>query len=298
MDVLSLAQQYVELQAEGGRAWRGDCPRCHHKGGFVVAEDKRRNGWRWWANCCGDRRGGDAHDLIKWLGLRRKELAERSTSFSPSGETTPRLPVKEQFDAAYWRRLLYGTQRNLTPDSEVGAYLLGRELQPDTWRRFGLGAGHRAGKPAILIPWFVGGHLRGGRYRLLNPVTKKERYSWWKGSDTDKRLFGSHVLQNRHILVICEGELNGMSIYQATGGAVDILSTGSENATPPTSARWALAWSDVLCWFDKEERAGAWATALHGRAISLRGADANDLLKAGELAEFLRYTMKVKKERC
>lgn len=282
MDVLSFAQQNFQLHKEGSFSYRAACPVCGSASGFVLARDTQRpeKGWRFWLNCCGDRRGGDAGDLAKLLNI----------PFSPSGECIKQSVKSEApaFDASYWHKLLCGTRRNLSPDSEGGAYLLGRGIQPATWAKFGLGFGHRAGQPALLIPWFVGGHLKGGRYRLLHPESKQQRYAWWRGSECHDRLFGGHTHQQRRTLFIVEGELNAMSIYQVAADAVDVLSTGSENATVPTSVRWADSWDRVYYWFDKVERANAWGTALHGRTVT-PDVDANELLQAGELIDLLRY---------
>ena len=93
---------------------------------------------------------------------------------------------------------------------------------------------------------------------------------------------------NSHTLIVCEGELNSMSIWQATGGSVDVLSTGTENAPIPDSPWWANRWANVFCYFDKCDKAKAWAKALHGKAICPE-VDANELLQAGELADLLKF---------
>ena len=288
MDVLALAQQHIELHKEGNFAYRSSCPLCGHAGGFVVARDNiRQNAWRYWLNCCGDRRGGDAADLAKLLRI----------PFSPQANATRTPPLNDapKFDTSYWHKILHGTQRNLTADSEGGAYLLSRGLQPETWATFKLGYGHRAGQAALLIPWFISGHLKGGRYRLLNPETKQQRYAWWKGSETLGKLFGGHTHQQRRTLFIVEGEINAMSIYQVVGNQVDVLSTGSENATPPTNARWADSWDNVYCWFDKCERAHRWARVMKGIPIAIKE-DANKLLEDKNLAEFCKdvFDMKIR----
>jgi len=57
------------------------------------------------------------------------------------------------------------------------------------------------------------------------------------------RLFGGCALSgpdNVPALVLCEGELNAMSVWQTTCGAVDVLSMGSENAHLTDAAIWVI----------------------------------------------------------
>ena len=286
MNVLTFAISHgIDIKSEGRTSYRATCPRCAKVGGMVISRDKRNpdKAWRYWLNCCGDSRGGDVADL--------RQILQGRSHFSPKviTDVVSDEKLERKFDAAFWRRNLYGTQLNLKEDSPGGQYLLSRGLLPATWERYQVGEGHRAGEAALLLPWFNQGHLVGGRFRLLNAPDKKQRYAWWTGSECYSKLYGSHAMGgNSHTLIVCEGELNSMSIWQATGGSVDVLSTGTENAPIPDSPWWANRWANVFCYFDKCDKAKAWAKALHGKAICPE-VDANELLQAGELADLLKF---------
>ena len=92
-------------------------------------------------------------------------------------------------------------------------------------------------------------------------------------------------------LILCEGEINAMSLYQvAHETGVDVLSVGSEAASIPQGIiSIAGRYGAVFTWFDRAGRAAEAARVLAGaHAISVpNGQDANDLLQAGRLGGFL-----------
>ena len=143
---------------------------------------------------------------------------------------------------------------------------------------------------AISIPWFVGGKLRGIRYRFLEQQ-RKDKQTAHIGSRFAKYLYGGHVLsthlRNRSSLVIVEGEINAMSIWQvAHTSKVDVLSLGSESQrlTQPMIDH-ANKYRAIILWLDANERAAKNAHLLPDAYTfhSPNGQDANDLLQAGKL---------------
>ena len=91
--------------------------------------------------------------------------------------------------------------------------------------------------------------------------------------------------------MLCEGELNAASIWQAAHlSGVDVLSLGSESQRL-TEAMIAYAgkFGQVIAWADRAEIAAGLRAALPGSFAvqSPKGRDANDLLKAGLLGGFL-----------
>jgi hypothetical protein len=97
-------------------------------------------------------------------------------------------------------------------------------------------------------------------------------------------------------LLVCEGELNGMSCWQAGHPAgLDVVSLGSEGGTVPSWLRTlAGRYGAVLAWLDKPERSAAALDALGGTpGLALHSqtpdgkVDANDLLRAGQLGRRL-----------
>jgi len=114
-------------------------------------------------------------------------------------------------------------------------------------------------------------------------------------------LFGGCALSgpdNVPALVLCEGELNAMSVWQNTAGAVDVLSTGGKDTYLTEAAiRAILKYKRVIVWMDRTETAKNYMAALPG-AVGYRspfpdntgdyGMDANDCLLTRKLHELLQ----------
>jgi hypothetical protein len=231
------------------------------------------------------------------------------------------------------QRKLHKAQALLNDDAGAAgrAYLEGRGLHPATCAAFGLGLANvglpgtwdettrthtHPLQPAVVIPWFAQGGQRlvGLRYRFLQAhtysladgkeQTAKQSAQW--GSDFTRRLFGGQVLpefvfmpatepsaERGRTLLICEGEINCMSIYQiAHETRLDVLSIGSEaGALPNRFEAWAGRYGQILTWLDDPALVAKVALKLQGaHAIdskSMGGNDANDLLQQGLLGAFL-----------
>ncbi|HMN27943.1 MAG TPA: toprim domain-containing protein [Caldilineaceae bacterium] len=208
------------------------------------------------------------------------------------------------------------------PEAAPGRdYLEGRGLAPHTWSQYKLGYAPAVslpgteGKqrvPGIVIPWYVAGKVCAIRYRFLcedkhivtkangEQVTKKghkyididgnervEKQSALFGSQFAGRLFGGQALmgcaENHRWLLICEGEINAMSIWQVAGDTgLDVLSLGGQDSKlSPKAIEYAQQYKRVLVWADKGDIAQKLMAALLG-AYGMRspgGKDANDLLK-------------------
>jgi hypothetical protein len=109
------------------------------------------------------------------------------------------------------------------------------------------------------------------------------------------------------VLVLVEGEFNALSIWQVLHdpgpwavppayhlAPVDVLSFGSESGSRARDLpEVAAGYERAVVWADRHERAAEGAALLRGHGIqaiavsSPGGADANDLLRAGLLVEFL-----------
>lgn len=218
-----------------------------------------------------------------------------------------------------------------TAGAVAHAYLEKRGLLSHTWLAYGLGFDPAVGlpgtydneskqrshpvQPAIVIPWLAdaGKRLVAVRYRFLQEHTykdtegneRKAKQTALYGSDFEKRLFGGQALpdfvflpaaercaEQHRTLVLCEGEINAMSIWQACQHTrLDVVSIGSETATLPAKfgENFAAHYGQVITWLDKPDLATKVALSLPGaHAInSPQGKDANDLLQAGLLGAYL-----------
>ena len=154
-------------------------------------------------------------------------------------------------------------------------------------------------QPAIAIPWYNAGKLVGVRYRFLQwhiypdiaGDERKEKQGALYGSDF-AGLWGEQgrSANGGELLVITEGEINAMSVFQASAGGVDIASIGSESA-PVTPEMVAICqkYQRVVFWADQEKVVLKKLDKLPGcyGYVNPDGKDANDLLKDGTLANVL-----------
>ena len=198
------------------------------------------------------------------------------------------------------------------------AYLEGRGLTPETCKLFGLGyapevslpgtwnkktrAFSHSQQPAIVIPWLSGSNkkLVAIRYRFFEKHVyadvkgnqRKAKQTALYDSDFSKRLYGGHCLRNLNggeILIICEGEINAMSLWQTCKHA-DVLSMGSEGQRfADRFNEFAQQWPKIITWLDNPELAKQVALSISGaHAISSPGGkDANDLMMDGILEDYM-----------
>ena len=212
----------------------------------------------------------------------------------------------------------YLSGRGLTPETwaAFGLGYVPRVSLPNTRRDDGSYSYPR--QPAIVLPWYKDGHLVAVRYRFLtnhfytdrdgreckgekNKGTRMKGYGPTSGnvfgtqavpSFCGKPLDGGTGALSLRTLIICEGEFNAMSIWQAaSASAVDAISIGSESASAP---EWlielASRYGTVIMWVDRLEVAQKLQRALPGAfAVTSEmcgGNDANDLLR-GHLGGYL-----------
>lgn len=315
-DLLALAERYTQLRKNSRRDWAGPCPRCGGTDRFHVFQSGGE--WRWRCYQCHEK-PADAIAFVRWLHshLSFVDAVNQLTGVlpppSPPAQTQRRQQVAAQ--PAGWREraermVAEAHERLWRPEGELArAYLESRRLEPAAWLAFGVG--YRAdvavpgtdGKkraPAIVLPWRAGGRLVAVRYRFLTEQNGA-KITAESGSQFAGRLFGGQALprvaERLRTLVIVEGEINCMSIWQCAGSPtrsfdwrMDVLSLGSESARlSPAAVAAAQQYSRVLVWADRSEVARELAAALPN-AYPVRspgGKDANDLLREGLLGGFL-----------
>lgn len=316
-DIVELASRYVALERASGNEWQGPCPRCGGENRFHCKTDG------WFCRQCRpiDPNHGwhGAIDFVVWhLGLGFRDAVSFLTGvplenemnaqpslrqFSPvdgSAQKKTRAPQSEE-----WRvraaQLVEESREALFsgPDRRGEAYLLGRGLEPHVWMYFSLGyAQHynpdtRQDEPAIVLPWVSKVGIPAVRFRFLKPV--KQKIVSLKGSEFTGLLFGRQGLaggnEGRRTLVLCEGEINALSIWQvAHETGLDVLSMGSESAKlTPAMIDYAQRFIRVIVWMDKPEIARELQAQIPGAGSisSPEGQDANDLLRKGSLGHYL-----------
>lgn len=294
VDLRRLAADVTPLRHASGTAeLQGPCPRCGGTDRLHVRQDG------WFCRQCApfdDHGWHDAIDWYQWLhGCTFTEaLAMLGTSPTPTRTPAPApAPTRrtaQETPAPAWQReqtAALARARDAMPNSPAYAYAIERGLTDDAIETFRLGFNPDAANlgPALVIPWFRAGNLNALRYRYLAPGATPKLKSEY-GSRSGGLLYGGHALRGKGLyLVLCEGELNAISIWQVADRAgVDVLSLGGESSTLTAAAiAHARTYRCVLVWMDKRERAEANAKLVGGGAYwseqDGRKTDANDHLQ-------------------
>jgi hypothetical protein len=326
IDLISLAGQYTELsRASGTKEWQGACPKCggddrfHVKtGGFFCRQCKsmESNNGIWY----------DQIDFVRWMdgcdfASAVNKLVGRLPLATNAAPQTAQKAIQHEHHTGWVDKasaIVESAHAALMAGGAGFDYLAGRGISQAAMQTFNLGFApavslpgtwddkkriHTQPKhPAIVIPWLRRGKVTGIRYRFLTThvyvdLSGKERTTKQSAVyDSDfTGLFGGQAVlgcaEGQRTLVICEGELNAISIWQITKNwNFDVLSLGSESGkiTQPM-LDYAKRFGRLLIWLDREDLVERMMTimpesfGIHARVVDGRKQDANNLLQAGTL---------------
>jgi len=311
LDLVSLAERRSELKkVTSGGEWAGPCPKCGGDDRFHVTEDWffcGRNG-----SGCHNKRG-DVIAFVQWienlpyieaiLHLDGKAAALTSAPARKRQAAPARAERLENWQQEAQALVEKAEMLLLTSGLSVQTELLRRGLSSSTCFAWRLGAVKRyhpalkEKRSAIVLPWLEadGETVQAVQFRFVDVTKEQGRFSQHK--DGDRRLFGLHRLRGQPVLIVCEGELNAVSIWQEVTGA-DVLSFGPEDNAKSEAALENLRglagdYQHVIVWADKPVVAKAVQQDLPGafgfRSPVENGAevDANDWLQRGLLSELL-----------
>ncbi|PLS77238.1 MAG: hypothetical protein CYG59_24845 [Chloroflexi bacterium] len=253
------------------------------------------------------------HNMQEWLDVIGLYQAVNGCSFleacaalggHPNMPATVLEPRKAAERPQIWRsdawqadaraRISDAIQRLDSDAGKVGRdYLLKRGIQPETWRAWSLGYGRdEYGQWGITLPWMVGNLCTMLNYRRVATHAKVKCLA--KG-DSERILYGVQMLDmSVRGLVIVEGELNAVSIWQAARDlGLSVVSIGSQTPSDRTKEairKLAAKFARVIVWCDEAGNAQAVMQAVGPHAEgrqSPRGLEANDLLQQGLLRAFM-----------
>lgn len=317
-DLLSLAEGDTALK-RAGAYYVGPCPFCGGRDRFTLKNTK--DGSRWHCRKCGD---GKYHTPIDYI-MQRDKLDFKAALSQMGGQvqhitTRPRIqparPVITLPDADWQRdalRDVWAACDALDTDAgQVGREYLQRRgihlagaavvwqvgFAPQVWD-----AKSKRMRPAIVLPWWertqdgADPTITAIKYRFVDQDPDGGRYTSRAGGT--QLLYGLwDVLPGCHTLLLVEGEINALSVWQMRPEGVTVLSFGSEGATRPEILKAiASRYRRVFVWADNPKRAGELRGILPGCA-ALRSPiidglewDANQMLQARVLADFLTRTL-------
>lgn len=343
INLIDFAGRFTELRKVTAGEFHGPCPFCGGTDRFRVRAD--------FFACRICKRTGDAIAFVQQKqGVSFTEAVSilggdmstiKADKVRPTNKVT--LPTASVWDEPKQRREALEMHGKLlagqTGLSKMAlAYLQGRRIEPVTIEAFKIGyAGmglpgtwDRENKDrcypaqvAISLPWFnLDGALNAVKYRFIESHTytdtdgKERTENKTSRGSSSGHLFGWQAFQGpskRQVLIITEGEMNALSLWQVGHQWCDVLSAGSESVMdklPSAVVDLAKQYKQVIVWADKGTVATA-AAALIGAASmkspTVKDADgkpvmgtdgkpkqrdANDLLKEGKLAVLLVAMLK------
>lgn len=308
-DLVGLAGTVTTLRRAAAREWAGPCPKCGGQDRLHVKSDY------WFCRSCYSHDNGKPHDAIAWLmwldGLTFTEACRRLDSGAVSAGPRPRVAPVVQKAPPAWTDATWQAEARHEAQAAANtlhgrggesarAYLESRGLLPPTWLAWGLGAGLRWSvalqkeAPCIVIPWRAGPDVTALQYRFYGPdVDKGARFAQRKGGA--RVLFGMNLLEEHHTLILVEGEINALSLWQHAGGrGLDVVSFGAEAGASSAAARdLAAGYRRVFVWADQADKVTGAMHEIPGafglRSVDREGVklDANALLQRRMLRDYL-----------
>ncbi len=317
VDLLTLVGDDTHLQHLTQREFAGPCPFCGGTDRFHLQPHLGR----WFCRqCTGEPSDAGWMDAIDYVQRRnglsfREAVAHLNNGGLPvSAIVPPPAPTRKRpawrstaWQGSAWSFVRRAQRRLNSADGEAGqSYLLGRSILPATWQAWGLGLARpwhplrRQHLPAITLPWQQGQRLCAIQHRFIEPgLDKSERFSQRKGGE--RRMFGTQNLAGRETLLLVEGELNALSLWQIDIGFADILSWGPQGNLLHSPVLKQIVdlttrYQRVVVWADDSDVArqavlhlqdSGLSPATPAHAIcSPQGLDANDLLQRDLLTAF------------
>lgn len=334
-DILALAEKVSKLK-KNGRGWHGPCPECtigKNQDRFIVNTDKNT----FWCRQCGFKGGlaqlaayvwkcstWDAIDSLSGQSPRRESVRTRVSQVTRTERREEERPYRDFSSVCQTaiNRLTHpvagqaGREYLLNRGIAQDEYLIQRGVTEHvlTANRVGLMEDYKRG----LVVCFPHEVMINGQWQIISlnrrflddedriakieaalergeekpniPKTKHVKGGRWG-------LYRLATIPRAKVLIIVEGEINGLSLWlvcRVMGWPVDIVSVGAEGAFVKLAAHiteLAKFYENVIIWADEAEKAKAASRAISHPAIKalrspmLEGEelDANNLLMMDDL---------------
>lgn len=329
VSLIDLAGRYSELSRESPSEYSGPCPKCGGTDRFHCKAEM------FFCRQCYPLDNNKPHDAIAFLQwVEGKTFVDACNALTGNYQATitQTRPAAKEAKPREWNEANQQQQAMRAHNALIAqkadearaalAYLQSRGIDLATVNAFKIGVrmtslpGAWDSKTnlftyprqiALSLPWFdQGGALVAVKYRFLadhsyTDIDGKDRtHNKNSKGNFAGHAFGWQALQGPgkvDTLIICEGELNALSLWQAGQGRIDVLSVGGEGMIahlPQQVIDLAKQYQRVIVWADRGTLADSAALAIESASMRSpvidgypKGADANDLLKIGKLGELL-----------
>jgi hypothetical protein len=341
VDLRKLAERYTTLSGGNAKELNGPCPKCGGSKRFHVTRDTF-----FCRHCLPLQKGKlyDVIDFLMWReGVNYLEACRMLGANDLPAPTEKRQPEQrkpeseKRWDGPEWqsesRAMITAARKRLaSPAGAAGReYLLSRGIRQETWEAWGLGYGPSTPfknggqwqRPmSINMPWEGNGTVKALQFRFPEPIPLLDDSGQPKlGSDRkptikrfhakgggERTLFGAHMVRpgERQTLVLCEGEMNAISIWQdCRECGIDAVSWGSQDnlsRSAPYMAALAGKYELVIVWADEPGYAKSALATIEASGVPVialrspvgpdgKDRDANDLMKLGLLSDILQVAI-------
>ena len=187
---------------------------------------------------------GDLLDLFVAVnGYSFSEALAEAKRFLNVTDSMPERPVKTYTKPAK-------PKNSQTPVSRVREWLNGRGITDETIDVFKVREVQRNGSTWALFPYLRDGVYVNAKYR--NPDDKK---GMGQEADAEPCLFGWHLVQPKdRTIVICEGEIDAMTVWQAGFTALSVNAGANNHQWIENDWERLERFSEIILSFDHDEQ--------------------------------------------
>lgn len=221
MELKRELQQFLERnqwewkEADENNLTVKQCPFCQSDN-WKFSIHKQTTQYRCWRASCDER--GNLRKLRRSLGAPKPP--------QPKPKANVKSPFKKKQKPLKDQDLADKCHANLGRSKKARDYLAARGLSKKTINHFNLGVRQLSGKLWITIPLYEDGQLVNIKHRRIgDSEDKNDRFRRIKGAKTV--LFNGDVIDMYHDIVVCESEIDAMSLWQAGVHNVVGLSAGA-----------------------------------------------------------------------
>ena len=196
--IIDLANKYFgDFKVRGSEVIAEYCPFCHggaNEDRYTFAVNSENGAFNCKRGSCNE--SGALPKLLQQLGAENFIQIQRPAAYVKKNKTFEKPPVD--------------MLKPLTED--IITYFAKRKISVETLHDFNVSADENGN---IVFPFYRGGDLTFVKYRKPKKHTKEDGPKEWQMKNTEPILFGMDNVAFNRPLVITEGEIDALSVYEA-----------------------------------------------------------------------------------
>jgi len=240
--VIDLAEKYIkDFRIRNGQVMAKRCPFCNggENNDYETFAIGMKNGlWNCMRGSC-KKKSGNFQTLCEFFGETHYDTETYMHI------TNPRISKKKTYDKPDESELRPLTEEAIT-------YLVSRKISEQTLKDWKISSDEKGN---IVFPFYRNNELTYVKYRTPKKVTKESKIpKEWQKPNTEPILFGMDNVSFNKPLIITEGEIDALSIYEA--GFLNVVSVpcGCKNLEWITTCwEWLDSFNEIILFGDSDE---------------------------------------------